>query len=80
MRSHVQNGRSVVTGSNSEESTSHGITLSLRRRPWSAAYEEGFPVISRFTLSKLLSTRANQLPDKEFRYLRTVHCCYSFSE
>jgi hypothetical protein len=49
MRSHVRFGRSVVTGSRLARSpTSHGITLSLLRRPWFAAYEEGFPVISRF--------------------------------
>ena len=73
MRSHVRFGRSVVTGSRLRRSpTSHGITLLLQRRPWLAAYKEGFPVISRLIHPELLPNRATQLPDKEFRYLRTV--------
>jgi len=40
------------------------------------AYEEGFPVISRL-LTEITSGPGNSLlPDKEFRYLRTVHRCY----
>src|SRR5438874_11655767 len=50
LRSHVQKGQSVVTGSNSHnESTSHGITLSRHDVLESVAYEEGFPVISRLS-------------------------------
>src|SRR5256885_16958113 len=38
---------------------------------------EGFPDMSR--CAPLLTERQGKisLPDKEFRYLRTVHCCYS---
>jgi hypothetical protein len=65
-RSHVHYGRSVVTGSSSEEPTSHGITLSrhgvLERR-------------IRGGLPRYEPVRANQLPDKEFR-LNLSYRCY----
>src|SRR5215217_6051792 len=76
MRSHVQKGRSVVTGS-----SSRSVSRLPTRLPFRAihhdvlgvvAHEEGFPVISRFLSPRLLSTRATSLPDKEFRYLRTL--------
>ena len=38
----------------------------------SVAYEEGFPVISRFIHQNHFWLGQIQLPDKEFRYLRTV--------
>ena len=74
MRSHVPIGTISRYGVKAPRSpTSHGITHSLLRRPWSAAYEEGFPVISRSCIRpELLPNRATRLPDKEFRYLRTV--------
>jgi hypothetical protein len=71
-RSHVQTGRSVVTGSSTKcadfpRDHPFAATTSL-----SVAHEEGFPVISRIIRLELLPARAIQLPDKEFRYLRTV--------
>jgi hypothetical protein len=62
-RSHVLIGRSVVTGSSSEEPTSHGITLS-RHDVLEHRIRGGLP--------RYEPVRANRLPDKEFRYLRTV--------
>ena len=57
---------SVVTGS-------LGLPSGLPFADWRA----GFPDMSRS--SPLLTERQGKLylPDKEFRYLRTVHCCYS---
>src|SRR5436309_9647627 len=71
MRSHVQKGRSVVTGSNSEESTSHGITLSRHDVLEASHTRRASPLLAGYR-TKSLSFRAIQLPDKEFRYLRTV--------
>src|SRR5919108_5936989 len=65
MRSHVQKGRSVVTGSSRlcdnfprDCPLAPTASLALRTRRVS-------PLLAGFT-------RAIQLPDKEFRYLRTV--------
>src|SRR5437867_8860541 len=71
MRSHVQKGQSVVTGSNSEESTSHGITLSRHDVLEVSHTRRASPLLAGCPLGSL-PARAIRLPDKEFRYLRTV--------
>src|SRR6266550_7750808 len=72
MRSHVQKGQSVVTGSNSRrESTSHGITLSRHDVLEASHTRRASPLLAGCPLESL-PARAIQLPDKEFRYLRTV--------
>src|SRR6266702_6998045 len=71
MRSHVHKGRSVVTGSNTEESTSHGITLSRHDVLEASHTRRASPLLAGYC-TKSLPYRAIQLPDKEFRYLRTV--------
>ena len=75
MQSHVQKGRSVVTGSSSLRASRLPTGLPARCYDvLGVAYEEGFPVISRFIAPNYFD--AGQLlpylPDKEFRYLRTV--------
>jgi hypothetical protein len=61
---------SVVTGS-------LGLPSGL---PFAIGWRAGFPDMSRS--SSLLAERQGKLylPDKEFRYLRTVHCCYSSAD
>src|SRR5438093_11178388 len=71
MRSHVLNGRSVVTGSSSEETTSHGITISRHDVLGASHTTKASPLLAGDP-PELLPARATQLPDKEFRYLRTV--------
>src|SRR5207245_2198906 len=66
-----QKGRSVVTGSNSEESTSHGITFSRHDVLEASHTRRASPLLAGCP-PELLPTRAIRLPDKEFRYLRTV--------
>src|SRR6266404_9259894 len=58
------------------EPTSHGITFSLHDVLEASHTRKTSPLLAGYC-TKLLPHRANQLPDKEFRYLRTVHCCYS---
>src|SRR5438874_13451003 len=72
MRSHVQKGQSVVTGSNSEESTSHGITVSRRDVLEASHTRRASPLLAGCPLESL-PARAIQLPDKEFRYLRQFY-------
>src|SRR5213592_1672123 len=87
MRSHGQvgPGRSVVTGLSahagvtaSESSrhdgrtpTSHGITISRHDVLEASHTRKASPLLAGHC-TKSLSHRAIQLPDKEFRYLRTV--------
>ena len=72
MRSHVQKDDQSLRGQSQlcddfPRDYPLAVTASL-----GAAYEEGFPVISRFGCRNRFRQRAIQLPDKEFRYLRTV--------
>src|SRR5436190_6697389 len=72
LRSHVQKGQSVVTGSNSRrESTSHGITLSRHDVLESSHTKRASPLLAGCPL-RSLPARATRLPDKEFRYLRQL--------
>jgi len=92
LRSHVRiNGRSVVTGSQHTRShsrrslrgdgqywTSHGITFSRHDVLEASHTRKASPLLAGYC-TKSLSHRAIHLPDKEFRYLRPVHCSYSFT-
>src|SRR4051812_13272303 len=77
MRSHVhmRHGRSVVTGSTSRRqgvtATSHGITISRHDVLEASHTRKASPLLAG-CCTKLLPHRAIRLPDKEFRYLRTV--------
>src|SRR6187549_377918 len=59
---------SVVTGS-----------LGLPSGLPAAVGREGFPDMSRCAPHLTVWQGKFSLPDKEFRYLRTVHCCYSLT-
>src|SRR5437764_14812192 len=92
MRSHVHDpilepmddqslrGQALVTHS-SQEPTSHGITLSRHDVLEASHTRRASPLLAGL-FAGITSDAGNSigLPDKEFRYLRTVHCGYSSSE
>src|SRR6476620_9408311 len=71
LRSHVHKGRSVVTGSTPESDFPRDYPFAATASLISPHTTRASPLLAGLSLGSL-PARAIRLPDKEFRYLRTV--------